>query len=276
MGAFTCERRSERAGWLLADGTFVAARCGAPNKCAYCAYLTTVENALVVSMDAAVDMPRVGMTLTTVDPTHGAARFRKDVDHAFRLLRRRLGPDLAYLGLVEFNTGKAATSGGHRRIHQHFLLKRCLPSEAEGVEDELRELWWRRTAANRIELRELRTPGGATAYLIHHHRKREQAPPAGWSGKRMRPSKNYYGVPIAELRAEARVLMMNARVRKAARRALDWQEMDGWPEEVIDQELADAVKEAREQAGRAEFVKLDVHGAIIPGSRRRIGSAVAS
>jgi hypothetical protein len=269
-GRFTCERRSERCGWLLADGTFVPARCGAPNKCAYCAYLTTVENALVVSMDAALELPRVGLTLTTADPKYGTDRFRRDISETFRLLRRRLGPDVGYLGLVEFTTGRAAGSGGHRRIHQHLLLKRCEPRAAEGLEDELRGLWERRTGASRIELRELRSPAGATAYLIHHHRKREQAPPPGWSGKRMRPSKNYYERPVSELRSEARVLLTDRRVRRAARRAIDWQEVDGWPEEFVDDELRRAVAAARRDMSRVEFVKLDRDGGVVPGSRRRL------
>lgn len=269
---FTCERRSERCGWLLADGTFVAARCGAPNKCAYCAYLTTVENGLVVSLDAIDELPRVGLTLTTVDPSHGAKRFRTDVEHIFKFVRRRLGPDVGYLGLVEYSTGKAATSGGHRRIHQHLLLKRCDPAAAEAIEDELRWLWQRRTGADRVELRELRTPAGATAYLIHHHRKREQAPPAGWSGKRMRPSKNYYATPVAQLRGEARALLLDRRTRRAARMSIDWQEVQDWPEELVDDELRQAVAAARRTGEMTEFVKLDPLGAIIPGSRRRVGS----
>lgn len=66
---FRCENPSKYAGWLLKDGTVVPARCGATNRCAYCAYQRVIEDALVVSMDAIRHgYPRVGMTLTARRP----------------------------------------------------------------------------------------------------------------------------------------------------------------------------------------------------------------
>lgn len=269
MRRFDCERRSSYAGWLTADGEFVPARCGAPNRCPYCAYMTTVENAVVVGLDAQAELPTLGLTLTTVDPAHGAARFREDVSQTFKWLRSRLGDDLGYLGLVEYTTGKRARDG-ERRLHQHMLLKRGDLVAAVALEDELRAFWCRRTGADRVELRALRSPAGATAYLVHHHRKREQVPPAGWTGKRMRPSKNYYHRPVAELRTEARAMARSASLRRAARRLIDWEVCADWPEEVLQLEFADALRQAREDAGRVEFVRLDRKGAIIPASRRRV------
>ena len=179
LARFRCQRPSSRAAWLLADGTLVPARCGAPNKCAYCAYLATVESALVVALDSEWGgFPRVGMTLTTVDPHHDLVRFRRDVEQTLRLLRRELGTGLGYLGFMEWTTGDGRRSGGHRRVHQHLLLKRCDPSAAEALEASVRQLWERRTGASRVELRELRSSAGATAYLVHHHQKRGQQPPA--------------------------------------------------------------------------------------------------
>lgn len=262
-GFFRCERPSQHAGWLLADGTFLPARCGATNKCAYCAYRRVLEDALVITLDAErFGHPRVGMTLTTVDPDHSMAAFRDDIKQVFKAIRRRLGDDVAYLGMMEWTTGRAQRSGGRRRAHQHVLLRNCLPGDAERIEPEVREIWQARTGASRVEVRELRSPAGATAYLIHHHRKRDQAPPKGWSGKRLRPSKNYYGQPIADLRAEARGLLRNKRLRKAANRLIDWQELDGAPDEILDEEWAAAMVEARHQAALVTFVKLDRFGAI--------------
>lgn len=262
-GHFKCERPSAYAGWLLADGRIVPARCGATNRCAYCAYQRVLEDALVVSLDAERHgHPRVGMTLTTLDPHHDLERFRRDVEQVFRLVRRELGAEVGYLGMMEWTTGRGKRSGGHRRAHQHVLLRGCLPSEAEAIEGAVRALWSARTGASRVELRELRSPVGATAYLIHHHRKRDQAPPAGFRGKRLRPSKNYYGQPIPTLRREATTMLRNKRLRKIANRMIEWEELDGAPEEMIDHELTLALTEARRDAAMVTFVKLDHKGGI--------------
>jgi hypothetical protein len=82
-------------------------------------------------------------------------------------------------------------------------------------------LWEKRTGATQFEMRELRTPAGAIAYLGMHHFKREQAPPAGWKGRRLRPSKGYYDVPARALRAEAESVVRSERVRAAVTRA-EW------------------------------------------------------
>lgn len=260
---FRCEQPSKYAGWLLADGTVVPARCGATNRCAYCAYQRVIEDALVVSMDAIRHgYPRVGMTLTTLDPHHDLVRFRRDVEQVFRMVRRELGDDVGYLGMMEWTTGRGERSGGHRRVHQHVLLRRCLPSEAEAIEDSVRRLWAKRTGASRVELRELRTPAGATAYLIHHHRKRDQAPPPGFRGKRLRPSKNYYGEPVAQLREQAALQLRCKRLRKIANRMIEWEALDGAPEEHIDHELREAFEEAKRDADMVTFVKLDHKGGI--------------
>lgn len=258
--AFRCERPSRYAGWMLPDGRVVPARCGAPNKCAYCAYQVTVENSVVVHLDAERHgHPKVGMTLTTAKETTPPPVFRKDVEVVFRAVRRR-APACEYLGLVEFSTGRGARSGGVRRPHQHLLLKGVLPSQAEQLEDVVRDVWKARTGADRIEFRELRSPAGATAYLIHHHRKREQAPPEGWKGKRMRPSRGYYGEPVAALRVEAKELLRSRRLRRVARRLVAWDDLHGAPDVVIEQEMTAAIEEARDAAAAVEFVKIaDLH-----------------
>jgi hypothetical protein len=263
-GGFRCIAPSRYAGWITAAGEFVPARCGASNRCPYCAYLAVVENAIVVALDAEHGgHPRVGMTLTTVDPQHDLGAFRRDVEAIFRLIRARLGADVGYLGMMEWTTGQGARSGGHRRAHQHVLLKRCDPADAEAIEPEVRERWAQRTGAQRVEIRALRSVAGATAYLLYHHAKWSQAPPQGFRGKRLRPSRNYYERSVAELRREAHALVVNKRLRRAARRALDWQGLDGAPEEVVDAELTAALAEARQEHQMVTFVKLDHTGRIV-------------
>lgn len=247
---------------MLSDGRVIPARCGAPNKCAYCAYLTAVENAVVVGLDAErYGHPRVGATLTTVDPETTGAQFRRDVEQVVKALRRRL-PDVQYLGLVEWTTGRGARSGGRRRIHQHMLLRGLTAKEAGEAERILRRVWFERTGADRVECRELRSAAGATAYLVHHHQKREQAPPEGWSGKRLRPSRGYFAEPVAELRAEAKAIALSRRVRRAARRLIEPELFDA-PEEVWQDEWAAALREARADAERVTFVRFDRFGAIV-------------
>jgi hypothetical protein len=260
---FRCERPSRYAGWLLADGRVVPARCGAPNKCAYCAYQATIENAIVVQLDAErFGHPRLGGTLTTVDPQHSMAAFRRDTEKAIKALRGRV-EGLQYLGMVEWTTGRGVRSGGARRVHQHLLLKGADPSLCDELESCLRDVWSARTGASRVELRELRSPAGATAYLIHHHRKREQSPPPGWSGKRMRPSRGYYGCPVSDLRAEAQQLLRSKRLRRVARRLVQWDALDGAPDELVEAEMKSALSEAQRAASRVTFVKFDQAGAIV-------------
>lgn len=259
---FRCERPSRYAGWLISPGVIVPARCGAPNKCAYCAYMVTVENALVVALDAQQQgPPTLGVTLTTVNPQHRLDDFRRDVEKVVKAVRRR-EPDAEYLGFIEWTTGKAEKSGGHRRLHQHLLV-RGVAGAAEDVEQVIREVWHRRTGADRVEARELRTAAGATAYLVHHHRKREQAPPRGFTGKRLRPSRGYFAQPVAELREQARAIAREKRVRRVARRLVDWEALDGAPDELCDAELQAALAEARDAAARVQFVKLDRDGGIL-------------
>ena len=186
-------------------------RCGRSNSCPSCAWLAAVENVGVVAIDAREEQPRVGMTLTTRRADFDMARYREAVRLLFRWLRSEFGSEVAYLLLMEWTTG----SGGHGRLpHGHLLVKR-LPAELDlsaGCElwREVKAHWERYTGAWRVELRELRTPGGAIAYMVGHHHKGEQAPPEGWSGKRFRPSKNYFVRPVAELRQESRAERLRA------------------------------------------------------------------
>jgi hypothetical protein len=197
---------------------FAPVPCGRTNSCEYCARRAAIENVLVVGLDAReASAPRHGVTLTTRDPRFDPGRFREAAAQWFRWLRREVGP-VEYLGLVEFTTGRGQRAAGARRMHQHTLLK-GLPEEADL--DELwrqgKRRWEQLTGAWRIELRELRTAGGAVAYIVGHHEKVSQAPPGYWKGKRIRPSKGYFVRPVGELRAEVKASMR----RKAEHRALE-------------------------------------------------------
>jgi hypothetical protein len=201
-----CKKGPPRLRWQLPSGELLPVRCGRSNSCPACAWLASVENVSVVAIDAREgDRPTVGMTLTTRSADFDMARYRRAVSEIFRWLRREFGSELAYLLVMEWSTG----SGGHGRLpHGHLLVKR-LPSDVDlspgcALWRELKHRWELQTGAWRVELRELKTPAGAIAYMVGHHHKSEQAPPAGWSGKRFRPSRNYFDEPVRSLRERVR------------------------------------------------------------------------
>lgn len=250
-----CEKPSDTLAWQLHDGRLIPLRCGASNRCRYCSWLTAVENATVVALDAADDMPRVGFTLTTRAAHTPPEKFRNDVRLAFRAIRRRW-PDAEYLGQIEFTTGEGTRSGGARRIHQHGLLKGVPPDDLPSVEDVLRSVWKARTGAHRVEAHELHKPAGAIAYLVNHHQKTAQAPPKGWSGKRFRPSRGYFAAPVSQLRERAKATLADKRAEHAIRRLLDsamaWDVLDALEAE----ELFDRLVGELRQAPAAELVRV--------------------
>jgi hypothetical protein len=202
-GRLRCEHSPPHMKWLCADGRLLPVRCGRSNSCPLCAWLAAAENINVVAIDARDDMPRYAITLTTVDPAFSSRAFRVAMAQWFRWLRSEVGA-VRYLGNVEFTTGEAATSGGHRRIHQHTLVKGEDGWDLDGLWRAGKARWESLTGAYRVELRALRTPAGACAYFVAHHHRAEQAAPPGWSGKRFRPSKGYFTRPVPELREQAR------------------------------------------------------------------------
>lgn len=75
----------------------------------------------------------------------------------------------------------------------------------------------------RVEVAELRTPGGAIHYLGLHPGKASQQPPAGWRGIAERASQGYWHRPVGELRAEAREQLRAEAVARHAKHELDFE-----------------------------------------------------
>lgn len=273
---FRCERPSKYAGFIVEGGVFVPARCGAPNKCAYCAWRTATENCALVALDAIRHgHPQVGMTLTTVDPQHDLERFRKDVEHLFKAVRHAAGGSVRYLGMVEWTTGLGAKSGGFRRVHQHLLLRDVVAGDCAALEAVAKRVWEARTGASRVEVRPLRSAAGATAYVVAHHHKREQAPPPGVNVRRLRHARKppYFVDGVENLRQEVRAVEDVKRFQRITRRLVDWDYLDGAPDEVVERELQAASAEARKQRSGVVFVKLDRLGGIKPETVRPIKAA---
>lgn len=172
-------------------------------KCPVCGPRKSRELARVLVLDARVEPPTVAVTLTTHDPLTTAATFRAGNAVVWRRLRRLFG-EVEYAGMIEHTTGKAARSGGHRRVHSHNLVKGVPVDQVLDVERIVRESWSKVTGAVVVEVAALISPGAALGYLSLHHRKPEQAAPDEWSGKTFRPSQGYFHRPVAELREQAR------------------------------------------------------------------------
>jgi hypothetical protein len=287
----------------MADGTLEPVRCGASNRCDYCAMFAALEAALVLKLDAQIRQPTVGLTTTTRRPDFPLDELRKAEKKLWDALRkgRQVGafgrrgpdepeveafPDLQYVGFLEWTTGEGTHSGGHRRPHIHHLTKGIpadhpllspviLEDAAEAellgkqvgdltteLEQRVSELWRRITGdAFVVECRPLRTPAGAIAYLALHHHKKRQAPPPGFTGRRLRPSKGYYEKPIAELRLLARELASHERVVIATKRAIGIEVFgDQAPEEwEQDANLTHAIVEAlRDMAAHPSSLQLSI------------------
>jgi hypothetical protein len=172
-------------------------------KCPVCGPRKSRELARVLVLDARADPPNVAVTLTTSDPLTTAATFRAGNAAVWRRLRRMYGR-VEYAGMIEHTTGKSASSGGHRRMHSHNLVKGIPTDQVLEVERIVRDSWRNVTGAYIIEVAALVSPGAALGYLALHHRKPEQAAPDAWSGMTFRPSQGYFHRPIVELREQAR------------------------------------------------------------------------
>lgn len=232
--------------WRMHDGSLEPVRCGASNRCDYCAMFAAFEAALMLKLDAQRRCPTVGLTTTTRDPDFGYDALRKAEQALWRQLRleaeKRGDEKPEYVGFLEWTTGEGTHAAGVRRPHLHHLVKGVPADDARLVpitlgdgtitnelEQHVSELWQRYTGdAWIVDCRPLRTPAGAIAYLALHHHKRPQAPPPGFRGRRLRPSKHYYErvdddpkiSPVEGLRRLARKLAQDQRVVIAAKRVI--------------------------------------------------------
>jgi hypothetical protein len=304
-----CARPARGIRWKLADGTLEPVRCGSSNRCDWCAMYAALEAALVIKLDAEINCPTVGLTTTTRDPDFSLADLRDAEAELWRALRkgRRIGlrgprrkdepvveafPQLRYCGFLEWTTGEGTHAGGHRRPHIHHLVK-GIPaghpllepitlndgSVTNALEQRVSELWHTITGdAWVVDCRPLRTPVGAIAYLTLHHHKKRQAPPPGFSGRRLRASTpstkrpGYYEKPIAELRQLAQQLARQERVVAATMRAIGI-ELYGEPspdEWEMDWQLTRAIVNGlRSMAEQPLELQLDLDGNVDHDVERR-------
>jgi hypothetical protein len=134
----------------------------------------------------------------------------------WRAFRRRYGRAVEFCGFVEWTTGEGPRSGGHRRLHSHWLVK-GLPADVDpgDVQRWAASEWKALTGAWVVQFAELRHAGGVVGYLALHHEKMEQRPPEGWTGRRLRPSRGYFAEDGRTRREKARQWLQEHRWRVA-------------------------------------------------------------
>jgi hypothetical protein len=189
---------------VLVGGAFVYDDYGRPpspmrskasNRCEGCARATAFVNMTMLRQDAeAGEPPRYVLTLTSSRIRWTGEEYSRACATFWQAWRRRWGK-VEYCGFVEFTTGQASTSGGHRRMHTHWVIKARDGLDVRAVQEWVSAEWVKLTGAWRVELARLESVGGVVGYLALHHEKFEQRPPAGWKGRRLRPSKGYFTEP---------------------------------------------------------------------------------
>lgn len=210
----TCERWPKRLSLISSAGEIVRGRCSSPNLCEYCARLAAVLNAELLSLDALHGVsPSSYLVLTTAstDPEPRAYYESK------RQLQRRLRDEIEGFQaawLVEFTTGRAATSGGARRPHLNGLLKGVRTTDqTDVVRQVVEEVWCRREAALPAAqyVAPVQEMQGLMRYLALHFLKERQAPPLGWRGHRFTTTRGYLWLPTPQARKVARESLCDGR-----------------------------------------------------------------
>lgn len=199
------------AAFVWEDGRSAPVRSKASNRCPGCARAVAYENMTMLRQDAEENCaPGHVLTLTSREPVTDAGAYRDACAVFWRAFRRKWG-HVEYCGFIEWTTGDGPRSGGHRRMHSHWLVKGLSSEQLELVEQWVSVEWAKLTGAWIVQLAELRTVGGVVGYLALHHEKLSQAPPEGWSGRRLRPSKGYFALDGRTRRDRARLWLQDHR-----------------------------------------------------------------
>lgn len=200
----TTWRRLCPRGFQTPEGFLVG--CGRRD-CLVCGPRRARETARMLLIEAREGQPPThAVTLTTQDPEQSARSIMDGSRNVWRSLRRWSCYPVEYFSRAEFSTGKAITSGGFRRFHQHAATR--LPDvDVDEATERVRHAWMAKVSgAWRVEVAKLRTESGLLHYLALHHAKAEQQPPPWWSGRTERVSRGFWTVAAApELRQRARI-----------------------------------------------------------------------
>lgn len=234
LASIGCPTPRRGGAFLLPDGRLVPVGCGR-YRCDYCRVRDALILCEMVRRTCEVNgPPQVALTLTSWRPTYDG--WQRDVEDVIAALRAAFGR-FAYLGFMEWTTGLAERSGGHRRAHMHFLVRGLDPADAPAAEALVAREWKRLTGASRVQAEEVRSQAAVIGYLGRHHVKQAQAPPESFTGRRIRPSLKpawYAGLDSKLLRKEATDVVAERahRARVAKERAAEHDALvqAGYPE----------------------------------------------
>jgi len=208
------------------EGQVIEGRCKR-NSCPRCYGLKMQEWAQIVFEDSLESPPTHAITFTTRDPVWDGVRYCRSRAHLMQALRKRYGRQVESLEFMEQQTGKAPTSGGHRRGHGHGLFKGLEGVDVLELESFVREGWRSRMGAWQISVAELRSAAGAVHYLTLNFTiekgKLSQAPTELPKGTRtIRPTRGYWSRPVSELRDIAREKVLRSRLAWRLEQELGW------------------------------------------------------
>jgi hypothetical protein len=178
------------------------------NSCRGCYLLKTFERAQMIFEDALVEQPKYAITLTNRSPRWDGGRWRDGKHELVRSMRSEFGR-VEMLELMEQTSGQAPRSGGHKRGHGHNIVKMEAAGQVLEIEKLTRAVWRRKLGAWQVSVVELQSAGGAINYLTLNlaleKGKAVQAPVDLPKGTRtLRATKNYWSMPVAELREKAK------------------------------------------------------------------------
>lgn len=234
-----------------ADGRLLRVPCDR-STCPYCMRRRAFVSAAMFGVDAAELLPSVAMTTTTRDVVT-PADLREGQAQMVRRIRREVAPGARYCAIIEWTQGTTRWSGGLRRPHFHSLWKGLQPADSDSVRQIATEVWLRIAGADSHTCEEIRTPGGAVAYVARHHFKVSQSPPPGWSGKRLRPCKGWWELGAAETRARAETLVRDrGLIRRIEQELADRLS----PTTLVDETTWDELVKTRLELRRRETVAL--------------------
>lgn len=230
VSAKACPRWPRRLSLISNFGQIVQGRCGSPNQCEYCARLAAVENAELLSLDALNGVaPTTYMVLTQPSTDQSPRAYYRSKQKLQEALRRQIeGYQAAWL--VEFTTGRAASSGGRRRAHLNGLIKGVhSEDQADVVRQVIQSVWCPRQDASPAAqyVAPVQDLEGLARYLALHFLKQPQAPPIGWTGHRFSTTRGYLWQATPQAREVARAALRDKReLWRALQAGLDAQEAE--------------------------------------------------
>jgi hypothetical protein len=147
-------------------------------------------------------------------------QYQRSLEKLIVAWRRRF-PELEYGCIVEFTTGRAAKSGGHRRPHWNWFFKGVTVADVDELRACIERVWCPRMEASPKAqyVGAIENEGGLLRYLSMHFQKESQRPPDGWRGHRLRLSRGYLAQSTPEMRQATKAALRLRRELWKARRS---------------------------------------------------------